>query len=237
MNKLKALVASTVFCAALTTQVAAEQIEIAGQIAPIAALVPIGGNTNLNWNKLIVDGADATTIALADATPVAKFFINTNMPKWNVYMAFANGGRLLNNVGKGADVTAGDGTFPAFDVAGLVFDQFLKAEDDGGLLLAPGVIADYDVTDDGIPLDEATLGNLQSFTSMLNTATYCATAAAPTVAVACALTNNWINGTDVNSFGVDVKVAWNKLDGDGRVKPKLAGTYSEIIYVTLATSY
>lgn len=235
MNKLKTLVAGSALCAVLSTQVAAEQIEIAGQIPPIAALVPIGGNTNLNWNNLFVDGADAATPpTVANCTPVAKFFINTNMPKWNVYMAFANGGRLLNNVGKGVDVTAADGTYPAFDAAGLVFDQYLNAEDDDGNLLGNNGNATNDITTDGIPLVATTLANLQSFTSMLNGAAYCDDGAAN---IACALTNNWINGTDVNAVGVDIKVAWNSLNAAGRERPKLAGTYSEIIYVTLATSY
>ena len=41
----------------------------------------------------------------------------------------------------------------------------------------------------------------------------------------------------MNAVGVDIKVAWNSLHAAGRERPKLAGTYSEIIYVTLATSY
>lgn len=221
--------AGTALCAALTTQVAAEQIEIAGQIPPIAALVPIGGNTNLNWNNLFVAAPTTTT-----ATPVAKFFINTNTPKWNVYMAFANGGRLLNNVGKGVDVTAGTGVYPAFDAAGIVFDQYLNAEDDDGDLLGNDGNATLDPTVDGIDLDPTTLANLQSFTSILNGAAYCDDGAAN---IACALTNNWINGTDVNAVGMDIKVAWNSLHAAGRERPKLADTYSEIIYVTLATSY
>lgn len=229
MKNLKTLIAGTALCAALLTPVVAEQIEIAGQIPPIAALVPIGGNTNLNWNNLFVA---APTVATA--TPVAKFFLNTNMPKWNVYITMANGGRLLNGEGKGTTKTVPDGTYPAFDVAGLVFDQFLNAEDDNGDELGTNDVGVTDITVAGVPMVVASLANLQSFTSLFNTATYCWDGAA---AGACACANNWIYGTDVNAVGVDVKAAWNSAHVDGRARPKLAGTYSEIIYVTLATSY
>lgn len=227
MNKLRTLIAGTALCASLFSLVVAEQIEIAGQIPPIAALVPIGGNTNLNWNNLFVNAPDVTT-----STPVAKFFLNTNMPKWNVYLAFANGGRLLNGEGKGTTNTAAN-AYPAFDVVGLVFDQWLNAEDDQGYALGTTDAA-TSIKVAGVPMDETTLAALQSFSSLFNTGTFCYDGAAP---AACACANNWIYGTDVNAVGIDIKAAWNSADAAGRVRPKLAGTYSEIIYVTLATSY
>jgi hypothetical protein len=209
----------------LFSQAGAEQIQIAGQIPPMAALVPIGGNTNLNWNNLFTA---APAVDGNNSTPVAKFFLNTNMPKWNVYLTFANGGRLLNAEGKGTTPTVPNGTYPAFDAVGVVFDHFLKAEDDAGDVLGDAT-AGTDITVDGVPMVAATLASLQSFTSMLGAAggDFCASGD-------CALANNWIYGTDINAVGVDVKVAWNSAT---RARPKLAGTYSEIIYITLATSY
>jgi hypothetical protein len=230
MNNLKTLITGTALCAALFTPVVAEEIEIGGQIPPMAALVPIGGNTNLNWNNLFVNGPTVAT-----ATPVAKFFVNTNMPKWNIYLSFANGGRLLNGEGKGTTPTVADGTYPAFDVVGLVFDQYLNAEDDNGYQIGVAT-AGTDIKVAGVPLVAATLAALQSFTSIFDGAAYCydlvGTAAAP-----CDLVNNWLFGTDVNATGVDIKAAWNTAAAGGRARPKVAGTYTELIYVTLATSY
>jgi|GEM_PF-4873358 len=227
MNLVKKLAIGTLAVAALVSTPMAEQIAIAGQVAPLASLVPIGGNTNLQWSNIIKLAA-----AVTDASPVAKFFVTTNMPKWNVYITFANGGRLLNASGKGMELAAAlpSTVVPAFVT--LKFGSAINATDDAATPLYVGT--DASTVGKEVKLAEATLDQMQSFTSALNTGTHCVPAGIPGVeSVACTFTN-WLNGTDINSTGVDVGMVW--LPGVAQ-KPKLAGTYSEIIYITLATSY
>ena len=99
MNMKKTAVKAVCGLALLAGASHADQIVIAGEVAPIATLVPVGGNTSINFNTLFVDVAVAT-MDKDDAVGVAKFFVSTNMPKWNIYVSFANGGRLLNSTGK-----------------------------------------------------------------------------------------------------------------------------------------
>jgi len=202
---LKLFVAFTLF----STPLMAEQVTVGTSVDPIASLVVLGGNTNLNAPDLVAcDGSFANSIS------AAKFFINTNMPKWNVYIAFANGGILRNANGS---VTLTN--------AFLQFDTELNAVDGDGDQYA-GLVAADDVTLD-------INSSLQSMQAKI-----CASADVDAATIVgggtdgCTDGGNWVLADDVNTTGVDILLCAN-----GAAEPTLAGDYTEIIYVTLATSY
>lgn len=155
----------------------ADQVTIGAEIAPIANLVVLGGNTNMDMDDLVtVTGADADNCVGA-----VKFFVNTNMPKWNIYLAFANGGILRNQNGS-LDLTA----------AFLDFDADLNVNDDNvptNTTVATGAAVDIAVDPD--------VSTIQSMLALVDASALTAS------------TTNWFEASDVNVFGVDLVVAAN----------------------------
>lgn len=123
---------------------------------------------------IAADGSDA-----ANAISAVKFFVNTNMPKWNIYIAFANAGELSNQNGS-LDL----------DAAFLLFDANLNAWQEDARTTS-GIATGGDLT---IALD-ADVATIQSMLGAV------AATALP------AATTNWFLATDVNVFGVDIMVA------------------------------
>lgn len=200
-NKILTVMAASLLFVAPTF---AEEVTIGVEVAPIASLVVLGGNTHMDIDKLTTASACAANDASCEGA--AKFFVNTNMPKWNVYLAFANGGVLKNNNGSIALVNAW-----------LTFSDDLKvvnATPDGN-----GVKTS---TAKDISLTTSTSA-IQSMVTLVQ--------ASPTIGTT-VVAGNWFRANNVNTFGVDVMVG-----SAGKDPITLAGSYTETLYITLATSY
>jgi hypothetical protein len=207
MNLFKKLTTAAAVSMLLASPAMAEQITIGAEVPPVASLIVLGGNTNLDMDALVTLAGAAP----ATSVPAAKFFVNTNMPKWNVFLAWANGGVLQNSNGS-LDILTG----------WLSFDTDLQV-DNGAAAGDCGNVAYTDVPVNGavdIAIGVAN-GGLQSMLTLVTAS-----------AIADPSGINWFQSCDVNTFGVDVSIAAN-----GETPPTLAGQYTEILYATLATSY
>ncbi|NLB62736.1 MAG: hypothetical protein GX801_01340 [Fibrobacter sp.] len=198
-NKILIMVATALLFVMPTM---AEEVTIGVEVPPIANLVVLGGNTNMDMERLI-DPAACVSSADDNCEAAAKFFVNTNMPKWNVYMAFANAGELKNANGK-----------IQLQNAWLKLSGDLNVCEDA--TCAVGVVAT-----DGNP-GIALLHNTSGIQSMLELVQ----------AELGVFGTNWFNATDVNTFGVDVNVG-----AADEPALNLAGSYTETLYITLATTY
>ena len=218
MRLISKIVAGVAVCSLFFSSAYGEQIIFGAEVAPQASLVVLGGNTNMDMTLLTAAGANVPTGGVS----ATKFFVNTNMPKWNVYVAFANGG-ALKSLGAPSSVA--------------LQDAWIKVGKDLNITAPAGAFST--IKGNYILLD-ATTSDLQDYATIFNTAAGAGVVKGDGTALdgtgACTGADcdfdNWLVSSDVNTSGFDLIVG-----AAGQTAPKIAGVYSEIFYVTLATTY
>lgn len=228
--KLRSKIAvSAALLGALTT-VNAESITFGVEIPPVASLLVRDGVVRG------IAGLTGTVAGMTGATSitVGGFTVVTNMPKWNLYFAFANNGNLINS--SGAYLKAGANYLP-LGVAnnpavtpGQVWLKFPTANQINGNdgAATPLTISATAATMNAAAGDGVVSSTINTLSKVLNsptTATVCG-------AAVCA-DNGWIFATSSSTATFDIGTAL-----DNTVVPAgLAGTYTETMYVTLVTAY
>jgi hypothetical protein len=159
----------------------------------------------------------------------------TNMPKWNLYFAFANNGNLVNKSGNTLVNTAGaymhlgaaaDATLTNPGQVWLKAPLVNQVKGTDGKLGAPQTMDVTSVTL-GTAAADGVISTLKpTFTAMLKGGTTAACGAA-------CEDNGWVYGTDATTatFDVGTYISNTALPGG------LAGTYTETLYITLVTAY
>jgi hypothetical protein len=230
--KLRSKIAvSAALLGAFTTAVQAESITFGVEIPPVASLLVRDG---------VVRGIAGLTGTVAGMTgstsiTVGGFTVVTNMPKWNLYFAFANNGNLINS--SGSYLKASGGNYLPLGVAnnaavtpGQVWLKFPTANQINGNdgAATPLTISATAATMGAAAADGIVTSTINTLSKVLNsptTATVCGTAV-------CA-DNGWIFATSSSTATFDIGTAL-----DNTVVPTgLAGTYTETMYVTLVTAY
>ena len=229
--KLASKIAASVALLGALTVSRAESVTFGVDIAPIASLVVHDG---------ILKSPTAMVHAAVDATPanseqVGGFTVITNMPRWNVYFGFANGGALMNQTGRQVTNTAGAklflGTVPAAAAA--------TAGEAAVFLNTPDVMKVVDQA--STPLALLALAATATGSAWINnstnntlTAGLTATAVVPcTGAVACTFTTPWLTSTDLTTANFNIRTGLQSATALASV----AGTYTETMYMTLVATY
>lgn len=220
---------SAALLGAITTA-QAESITFGVEIPPVASLLVRDGVVRG------IAGLTGTVAGMTGATSitVGGFTVVTNMPKWNLYFAFANNGNLINS--SGAYLKAGANYLPlgvannAAVTPGQVWLKFPTANQINGNdgAATPLTISATAATMNAAAGDGVVSSTINTLSKVLNsptTATVCG-------AAVCA-DNGWIFATSSSTATFDIGTAL-----DNTVVPAgLAGTYTETMYVTLVTAY
>ena len=231
--KLATRIAASAFLLGAFTTAQAESITFGVEIPPVASLLVRDGVIRG------IAGLTGTVAAMTATTSitVGGFTVVTNMPKWNLYFAFANNGNLINNSGSYLKETGGN-YLPlglGNNVAAVAGQVWLKFPVVGQINGNDGAAAALTIDANRAKMTVAATDGV--VTSTINTLTGVLNAVAapltgPCGGIGCG-NNSWIFGTTSSTATIDIGTAL-----DNTVVPSgLAGTYTETMYVTLVTAY
>lgn len=233
MKTLKHLAAGAALLGAVTTA-QAESITFGVEIPPIATLIVRDGilKDAVSMVKAAVDNT-----AAANSEVVGGFTVITNMPKWNIYFGFANGGALKNQTGRqitndaGTALYLGTESTAAAATAGqaAVFLQSaddIKALDQAGTPVDVGPISAIGATT--TPSVNNSANNTLTASLKATGTTICNAGAA-----LCVFTTPWLTATDMTTANFDIRTGLESATPLASV----AGSYTETMYLTLVTTY
>jgi hypothetical protein len=206
------------------TAAQAESITFGVEIPPIATLIVRDGILKgaASMAKANVDGVAAA--AANDWEVVGGFSVLCNMPKWNIYFGFANGGLLKNQSGTPIKTTGGAATvYLGADPAGAGPHIWLYEGAD-----------EINATDDqGTPNAINVSGNANA-TPITGSTTL--TAGIDAGASTATFTNPWLLATDNTIANFDIRTGLETTT-DGSGLSAVAGSYTETLYLTLVATY
>jgi hypothetical protein len=227
--KLASKIAASIALLGAFTVSRAESITFGVNIPPIASLLVRDG---------VIRGAAGLqgTIAAIDASKtntVGGFTVVTNMPKWNLYFAFANDGNLINNAGTYLKDNTGD-----YLPLGVGKNNTIQSGKVWLVLPAANEISGTDGTPGATPNPYAALNTvvdatISSTQNTLTSALKHATTACNNGAADACLDNSWVFATASSTATFNIGTA---IDNTNPINA-LAGDYTETMYVTLLTSY
>lgn len=239
MKTFKKIVAGAALLGAFTSA-QAESMTFGVEIPPIASLVVRDGMildvASMTYSTAVNELADP--LLATGSSVVGGFTVITNMPKWNIYFGFANGGALKNQSGQiikdklgnpvyigsvGASVADGTGEAAVY----ISTADAVNIKDEGTLIPGTTTAKTFGraAADDALKINNTSNNTL---VKALLDGNYCTVGAAP-----CVYTNPWVIATDLTTSNFDVTTGLFDAQGIGSV----AGTYTETMYVTLVTAY
>lgn len=233
--KLRSKIAvSAALLGALTT-VNAESITFGVSISPIASLSVRDGML-----KDVTSMYKAAPVTVVTGETVGGFTVITNMPKWNIYFGFANGGALKNQAGSqlrddaNALVYLGNQPSAVASAAGQAI-VFLKTSDAVKANDGTNGVAATLATAVTAPIVNNLSNN--TFVKAINDAALTGSCGG----AACAFATPWILATDITTANFDIVTGISDDDGafgTGATKlASVAGTYTETMYLTLVSTY
>jgi hypothetical protein len=234
--KLASKIAASIALLGALTVSRAESITFGVNIPPVASLIVRDGILKDPASMYTAGGA---ITPIAGAVTVGGFTVITNMPKWNIYFSFANGGTLKNQTGaqikddKGVSMfLGGTGLVPALATTASVWlssADNINATDDAATKATPVVPA--------LAIATAPIVNPLASNNTLTGAIQSAGAAMCNngAASACSFTAPWLNATDLTAATFDISTGLTSAAGTKVAN--VAGTYTETMYLTLVTSY